>query len=113
MGDRSIANIIRKFATETPDNAAIKFGSRRVSWMSVPAARPGTCRLQAYRASSASLSLEVTAADIIAFGKAYLAGYKCPTSVDFVAALPRNPSAKVLKKDLRVPYWAGKARRIN
>ena len=32
MGDRSIANIIRKFAAEAPDNAAIKFGSRRVSW---------------------------------------------------------------------------------
>jgi long-chain acyl-CoA synthetase len=58
-------------------------------------------------------SQEVTAADIIAYGKAHLAGYKCPTSVDFVAALPRNPSGKVLKKDLRAPYWAGKARRIN
>ncbi len=55
----------------------------------------------------------VTAADILAYGKAHLAGYKCPTSVDFVAALPRNPSGKVLKKDLRAPYWAGKARRIN
>ncbi len=29
------------------------------------------------------------------------------------SALPRNPSGKVLKKDLRAPYWAGKARRIN
>ncbi len=53
------------------------------------------------------------AADIIAYGKAHLAGYKCPTSVDFVPALPRNPSGKVLKKDLRAPYWAGNARRIN
>ena len=58
-------------------------------------------------------SQEVTAADIIAYGKAHLAGYKCPTSVDFVAALPRNPSGKVLKKDLRAPYWAGMERRIN
>jgi long-chain acyl-CoA synthetase len=58
-------------------------------------------------------SQQAQAADIIAFGKARLAGYKCPTSVDFVAALPRNPSGKVLKKVLRAPYWAGKARRIN
>jgi long-chain acyl-CoA synthetase len=58
-------------------------------------------------------SVEADAADILAFGKATLAGYKCPTSVDFVEALPRNPSGKVLKKDLRAPYWAGKARRIN
>jgi acyl-CoA synthetase (AMP-forming)/AMP-acid ligase II len=56
---------------------------------------------------------EAQAADIIAFGRARLAGYKCPTSVDFVAALPRNPSGKVLKKELRAPYWAGKTRRIN
>jgi long-chain acyl-CoA synthetase len=53
------------------------------------------------------------AGDIIAYGRERLAGYKCPTSVDFVAALPRNPSGKVLKKDLRAPYWAGKTRRIN
>jgi acyl-CoA synthetase (AMP-forming)/AMP-acid ligase II len=56
---------------------------------------------------------QANAADIIAYGKAHLAGYKCPTSVDFVPALPRNPSGKVLKKDLRAPYWAGKVRRIN
>jgi long-chain acyl-CoA synthetase len=56
---------------------------------------------------------QATAADIVAYGKANLAGYKCPTSVDFVAALPRNPSGKVLKKDLRAPYWAGRQRRIN
>jgi long-chain acyl-CoA synthetase len=58
-------------------------------------------------------SQAASAADIIAYGKAHLAGYKCPTSVDFVAALPRNPSGKVLKKDLRAPYWAGKERGIN
>ena len=39
--------------------------------------------------------------DLVAYGKANLAGYKCPTSVDFVTALPRNPSGKVLKRMLR------------
>jgi long-chain acyl-CoA synthetase len=58
-------------------------------------------------------SQRVTDAEIIAYSKARLAGYKCPTSVDFVATLPRTPSGKVLKKDLRAPYWAGKSRRIN
>ena len=58
-------------------------------------------------------SAQANAADILAFGRANLAGYKCPTSVDFIAALPRNPSGKVLKKDLRAPYWSGKSRRIN
>ena len=50
---------------------------------------------------------------IIAYAKEHLASYKCPTSVDFSGPLPRNPSGKVLKKDLRVPYWAGKERAIN
>jgi long-chain acyl-CoA synthetase len=59
------------------------------------------------------LSQQAQAAEIIAFGKARLAGYKCPMSVDFVAVLPRNPSGKVLKKELRAPYWAGKTRRIH
>ena len=39
--------------------------------------------------------------------------FKCPTSVDFVDALPRNPSGKILKKDLRAPYWAGRERNVN
>ena len=56
---------------------------------------------------------QVSAAEIIAYGKAHLAGYKCPTSIDFVDSLPRNPSGKVLKKNLRAPYWAQMGRRIN
>jgi long-chain acyl-CoA synthetase len=42
-----------------------------------------------------------------------LAHYKCPTSVDATDALPRNPSGKILKRELRAPYWAGKVRAIN
>ena len=45
------------------------------------------------------------AEELVAFARTRLAGYKCPTSVDVVAALPRNASGKVLKKDLRAPYW--------
>jgi long-chain acyl-CoA synthetase len=56
---------------------------------------------------------EVTAAELMAHAKTQLAGFKCPTSVDFMEVLPRNPSGKVLKKDLRAPFWEGKARQIN
>ncbi|MCD2197967.1 long-chain-fatty-acid--CoA ligase [Actinomycetospora endophytica] len=34
-----------------------------------------------------------------------LARYKCPTSIDVVEALPRNAAGKVLKRELRAPYW--------
>jgi long-chain acyl-CoA synthetase len=56
---------------------------------------------------------EVSAAEVISFAKERLAGYKCPTSVDFIDVLPRNPSGKILKKDLRKPYWEGRERSIN
>ena len=46
-------------------------------------------------------SAEVTPGEIIAFTRERLAHYKCPTSVDVLPALPRNPSGKVLKRVLR------------
>ena len=51
--------------------------------------------------------------DVIADGRENLAHFKCPTSLDRVEALPRNPSGKILKTELREPYWKGQARRVN
>jgi len=53
------------------------------------------------------------AADIIAFARTRIAGFKVPKSVDFVAALPRNASGKILRRELRAPYWEGRERQIN
>ena len=50
---------------------------------------------------------------IIAFARERLAHYKCPTSVDFAESLPRNPSGKLLKRELREAYWKGRERRIS
>jgi len=55
----------------------------------------------------------VTEEEIISFARERLAGFKVPKSVDWIDALPRNPSGKILKKDLRAPYWEGKARQVN
>jgi len=57
--------------------------------------------------------VEVTEREIIEFAKERLAKFKCPTSVDWIEALPRNPSGKILKKDLRAPYWVGRERQVN
>ncbi len=57
--------------------------------------------------------IAVTEAEIIEFSKGLLARFKCPTSVDWIDALPRNPSGKILKKDLRAPYWEGRERMVN
>ena len=52
-------------------------------------------------------------ADIIGWTRERIAGFKVPKSVDVIAALPRNPSGKILRKDLRAPYWEGYARQVN
>lgn len=54
-----------------------------------------------------------TAEALIDYARQRLARYKCPTSVDFLDALPRNPSGKLLKRQLREPYWEGHERRIH
>ena len=54
-----------------------------------------------------------TEEEIISFCRRKLGGFELPRSVDFVDALPRNASGKVLKRDLREPYWIGRDRRIS
>jgi acyl-CoA synthetase (AMP-forming)/AMP-acid ligase II len=54
-----------------------------------------------------------TATDIINFARERIAGFKTPKTVDFIPALPRNPSGKILRRNLRDPYWAGKDRQVN
>ena len=54
----------------------------------------------------------VTSDELIAFCAANLADYKKPRSIDFVDELPRSPSGKLLKKEIRAPYWAGTGRKI-
>ena len=53
-----------------------------------------------------------TADDIIDFCRERLADYKRPRSVDFVAEVPRNPSGKLLKREIRASYWEGRERRV-
>jgi acyl-CoA synthetase (AMP-forming)/AMP-acid ligase II len=57
-----------------------------------------------------TLEGEVSDADLIAFARERLAAYKCPKTVDFVDDMPRNPTGKILKKELRKPYWEGRDR---
>jgi acyl-CoA synthetase (AMP-forming)/AMP-acid ligase II len=57
--------------------------------------------------------VEVTEEEIVAFARERLAGFKTPKSVAWADALPRNPSGKILKKDLRAPYWEGRTRQVN
>ena len=54
----------------------------------------------------------LTGEEITAFAREHLAGYKVPRSVDFTDELPRTGSGKLLKRQLRAPYWAGRTAQV-
>jgi long-chain acyl-CoA synthetase len=54
-----------------------------------------------------------TTEEIIDFCRGRLAGFKLPRSVDVIDAIPRTTTGKVLKRELREPYWTGRARRVS
>jgi len=51
-------------------------------------------------------------ATLIAWARDHVAGYKLPRSISFVDEIPRNASGKILKKQLREPFWKGRERRV-
>ncbi|MTD55171.1 AMP-binding protein [Amycolatopsis pithecellobii] len=55
----------------------------------------------------------LTAEEVIAHCRQYLAGYKCPKRVEFLDALPRTATGKIQKFKLREPYWQGLERKVN
>jgi long-chain acyl-CoA synthetase len=52
------------------------------------------------------------AAELMAFARHHLAGYKAPKTIDFEEHLPRHPTGKLYKRLLRDPYWEGSGRTI-
>jgi acyl-CoA synthetase (AMP-forming)/AMP-acid ligase II len=56
---------------------------------------------------------DVTPGELIRWARERIAGYKLPKSVDFVDALPRNPTGKILKRELRKTYWGERDRQVN
>jgi long-chain acyl-CoA synthetase len=50
--------------------------------------------------------------EILAYCATHMAKYKCPRTIDFTTAMPRDPNGKLYKRKLRDPYWAGRERAI-
>jgi len=57
--------------------------------------------------------MQATAEELIAHCHAQIASYKCPRSIDVVDALPKSGANKILKRELRAPYWQGYERRVH
>lgn len=55
----------------------------------------------------------VVAEDITSFCREYIAGYKCPRSIEFYEALPLSGAGKILKTILREPYWKNVTRNVS
>ncbi|AOW92025.1 long-chain fatty acid--CoA ligase [Rhodococcus sp. WMMA185] len=55
---------------------------------------------------------EIEPDELIQYARQYLAKFKCPTTIDVVDLLPRNPTGKILKRDLRAPYWEDRTRNL-
>ena len=57
---------------------------------------------------------EVDAATLMTYCRAYIAGYKVPKSIDFQTdPLPKSGPGKILKRELRAPYWEGHEAQIH
>ncbi|MHC2380952.1 long-chain acyl-CoA synthetase [Bradyrhizobium liaoningense] len=58
--------------------------------------------------------VEVSAGELIEFTKTLIAGYKCPRSIEITETpLPLSGAGKVLKRELRRPFWEGRERRVS
>ncbi|MBO0792485.1 MAG: long-chain-fatty-acid--CoA ligase [Ktedonobacteraceae bacterium] len=58
--------------------------------------------------------MQVSSDELIAHARTQLAGYKVPRSIEIRAeALPKSGPGKILKRELREPYWVGKSRNVN
>ena len=71
----------------------------------VPDAEMGEAVKAAVQLVEGAKGDEALAAELIAFCRANLSSIKCPRSVDFMAELPRTPTGKLIKRQLRDRYW--------
>jgi acyl-CoA synthetase (AMP-forming)/AMP-acid ligase II len=54
----------------------------------------------------------LTEDEVIAHAREHLANYKIPRSITWLDELPKTGSGKILKRELRAPFWAGRTSQV-
>ncbi|MDO9443201.1 MAG: AMP-binding protein [Beijerinckiaceae bacterium] len=83
-----------------------------VAVIGVPDEEMGEAVKAVVKLSTGMMASPALAAELIAYVRASLAGYKCPRSIDFVDSLPRTDTGKLQKRLLRDRYWQGRGSRL-
>ena len=98
------------FSAEVEGVLALHPGVAQVAVIGVPDARWGE-RVHAVVLPRPGADVSETA--LVAHCRERIAGYKCPRSMEFRdVSLPLSPAGKILKTELRAPYWQGRTRNV-
>lgn len=110
MKDMIISGGENVYSTEVENAVASHPAVKEVVVIGIPSEKWGEAVHAVVRLHDGA---ETTEADIIAHVRTRLAGYKTPRSVEFrTEPFPVSPANKVLKREIRAPYWAGRSKTI-
>jgi len=56
---------------------------------------------------------QISEEELLEHCKQHLAGFKVPQGIDFFDSLPKGGTGKILKRELREPYWKGHTKRVH
>ncbi|WP_344838470.1 AMP-binding protein [Actinocorallia longicatena] len=108
LNDMIVSGGENVFPVEIEEALAVHPGVADVAVIGVPDERWGETVLAVVVRRDPALTEET----LLQHGREHLAGFKRPRRIAFADALPRNPGGKVLKKELRAPYWSEAGRSI-